>query len=110
MKLKLQDWVSSLNLYTTNHRAVIDVENPVIFSRPVTESGFLSQKVWVVSTAAASSDSGSWTRMSFFATVPKAFKTSLAARSPLHYVAVSMPGKQVLPTGWRITLLSCPES
>lgn len=99
MKLKLQDWVSSLNLYTTNHRAVIDVENPMIFSRPVTESRFLSQKVWVVSTAAASSDSGSWTHTSFFATFPRAFKTSLAARPPLHCVAVSVPAKQIVPTG-----------
>lgn len=109
VKLKPQGWVSSLNLYTANPRAVIDVENLMIFGRPVTESGFLSQKVWVVSTAAASSDSGSWTHMSFFATFPRAFSTSLAARSPLHCVAVSVPGKQILPTGWRIALLSCPE-
>ena len=54
MKLKLQHRVSSLNLHTANHRAVIDVENPMIFSRPVTEGRFLSQKVWVISTAGTS--------------------------------------------------------
>lgn len=59
MSLTLQDRVSSLNLYTRKHKAVTDVENPTIFRRPGTEGRFLSQKVWVISTAGTSSDSGS---------------------------------------------------
>ena len=54
MKPKLQDRLSSLNLYITNPRAVIDVENPTIFSRPDTEGRFLSQKLGVISTAGTS--------------------------------------------------------
>lgn len=82
MMLKLQNRDNSLDLYTTNHRAVIDVEKPIIFKRPATEGRFLSQKVWLISTAGTSSDSGSWTLMSFLATFPKEVKTSTAARSP----------------------------
>lgn len=52
--IKLQDRGRSLYLYTTNPRAVTDVENPMIFSRPETEGRFLSQKVWVISTAGTS--------------------------------------------------------
>lgn len=59
MSLKLQDRVSSLNLHARKHKAVTDVENPTIFSRPDTEGRFLSQKVWVISKAGTSSDSGS---------------------------------------------------
>lgn len=54
MKPKLQDRLSSLNLYIINHRAVIDVENPTIFSRPDTEGRFLSQKLGVISIAGTS--------------------------------------------------------
>lgn len=54
MRPKLQDRVSSLNLQTTIHRAVTDVENPMIFSRPATEGRFLSQNVWVISIAGTS--------------------------------------------------------
>lgn len=54
MRPKPQDRVSSLNLYATIHRAVTDVEKPMIFSRPATEGRFLSQKVWVISIAGTS--------------------------------------------------------
>ena len=54
MRPKLQDRVSSLNLYTASHRAVTEVENPMILSSPVTEGRFLSQKVRVISKAGTS--------------------------------------------------------
>lgn len=52
--LELHGRDRSLSLYTTIHRAVTEVVNPMIFSRPPTEGRFLSQKVWVIATAGTS--------------------------------------------------------
>lgn len=48
-KVGAQDRVSSLNLFNTTHRAVIEAEKPMIFKRPGTDGRFLSQKVRVIS-------------------------------------------------------------
>lgn len=81
-RLELHDRDSSLYLYNTIQRAVTEVEIPMIFSRPDMEGRFLSRKVVVISTDGTSLDSGSCAHISFLATFPRAFKTSLAARSP----------------------------